>query len=229
MKPPVPSSANFPLLAQKINELKVYQHPECKDLELDQSRSSNTNGSTNSSGVNAQVLGTVIETIKNKPEMAKVTFQVQTQWQNGDGFKITSTGKNFQIGGQTIERREAYTLASDYPNEMGGMNKSPTVCEMCMASIGSCISQTIVAYATMIGVQLDSISIKTEGDVDIRGFTGVSEDVRPGAQEFRMDIHLESKTASKEQLEKLYELGNRFSPAIDTMKHGTTIKTTYKR
>jgi uncharacterized OsmC-like protein len=217
------------LLAQKINELKVYQHPECKDLELDQSRSSNTNGSTNSSGVNAQVLGTVIETIKNKPEMAKVTFQVQTQWQNGDGFKITSTGKNFQIGGQTIERQESYTLASDYPDEMGGMSKGPTVCEMCMASIGSCISQTIIAYATMIGVQLDSIRIQTEGEVDIRGFTGVSEDVRPGAQEFRMDIHLESKTASKEQLEKLYELGNRFSPAIDTMKHGTTIKTTYKR
>jgi uncharacterized OsmC-like protein len=196
---------------------------------LDQSRSSNTNGSTNSSGVNAQVLGTVIETIKNKPEMAKVTFQVQTQWQNGDGFKITSTGKNFQIGGQTIERQESYTLASDYPDEMGGMSKGPTVCEMCMASIGSCISQTIIAYATMIGVQLDSIRIQTEGEVDIRGFTGVSEDVRPGAQEFRMDIHLESKTASKEQLEKLYELGNRFSPAIDTMKHGTTIKTTYKR
>ena len=224
----MPSSANFPLLAQKINELKVYQHPEYNDLELEQSRSSNTNGST-ISGVNAQVLGTVIETIKNKPEMAKVTFQVQTQWQNGDGFKITSTGKNFQIGGQTVERREAYTLASDYPDEMGGMSKGPTVCEMCMASIGSCISQTIVAYATMIGVQLDSIRIQTEGDVDIRGFTGVSEDVRPGAQEFRMDIHLESKTASKEQLEKLYELGNRFSPAIDTMTHGTTIKTTYKR
>jgi uncharacterized OsmC-like protein len=195
---------------------------------LEQSRSSNTNGSA-SSGVNAQVLGTVIETIKNQSEMAKVTFQVQTQWQNGDGFKITSTGKNFQIGGQTVERREAYTLASDYPDEMGGMSKGPTVCEMCMASIGSCISQTIVAYATMIGVQLDSIRIQTEGDVDIRGFTGVSEDVRPGAQEFRIDIHLESKTASKEQLEKLYELGNRFSPAIDTMTHGTTIKTTYKR
>jgi uncharacterized OsmC-like protein len=195
---------------------------------LEQSKSSSTNDSS-SSGVNAQVLGTVIETIKNKPEMAKVTFQVQTQWQNGDGFKITSTGKNFQIGGQTVERREAYTLASDYPDEMGGMSKGPTVCEMCMASIASCISQTIVAYATMMGVQLDSIRIQTEGDVDIRGFTNVSEKVRPGAQEFRMNIHLDSKTASKDQLEKLYELGKKFSPAMDTLTHGTTIKTTYKR
>ena len=191
---------------------------------MDQSSSN-----TISSGVNAQVLGTVIESIKNQPEMAKVAFQVQTQWQSGDGFKITSTSKNFQIAGQTIERRQAFTLASDFPDELGGMSKGPTVCEMCMASIASCISQTIVAYATMMGVQLDSIRIETEGDVDIRGFTSVSEKVRPGAQEFRINIHLESKTASKEQLEKLHELGKKFSPAMDTLTHGTTIKTIYKR
>jgi uncharacterized OsmC-like protein len=190
---------------------------------------SSSNTSSSSSGINAQVLGTVIETIKNQPEMAKVTFQMQTQWQSGDGFKITSTGKNFQIGGQNVEGREAFTLTSDYPEELGGMSKGPTVCEMCMASIASCISQTILAYATMMGVQLDSIGIETEGDVDIRGFTGVSEKVRPGAQEFRMNIHLESKTASNDQLEKLHELGKRFSPAIDTLTHGTIIKTTYKK
>lgn len=50
-----------------------------------------------------------------------------------------------------------------------------------------------------------------------------------GAQEFQINIHLDSKTAAKEQLEKLYELGKRFSPAMDTLTHGTTIKTTYKK
>ena len=190
---------------------------------MDQSSSN-----TSSSGVNAQVLNTVIEGIKNQPEMAKVTFQVQTQWQSSDGFKITSNAKNFQVGGQPIERQEAFTMVSDFPDELGGMSKGPTVCEMCMASIASCISQTIVAYSTMMGLQLDSIRIESEGDVDIRGFTNVSEKVRPGAQEFRLNIHLESKTASKEQLEKLYELGKKFSPAMDTLAHGTTIKTIYK-
>jgi hypothetical protein len=50
-----------------------------------------------------------------------------------------------------------------------------------------------------------------------------------GAQEFWINIHLNSKTATEEQLEKLYELGKRFSPAMDTPTHGTTIKTTYKK
>jgi hypothetical protein len=82
---------------------------------MGQSSSSNT---TSSSGVNAQVLGTVVETIKNQPEMAKVTFQVKTQWQSGDGFKITSTGKNFQMASQTVERQEGFTVISDFPREM---------------------------------------------------------------------------------------------------------------
>jgi uncharacterized OsmC-like protein len=179
----------------------------------------------NASGVNAQVLGTVVETIKQQPEMAKITFQVQTSWNSGDGFKITTTGKNFRMAGQTVERAKPFNMLSDFPTEMGGKSDGPTVCEMCMAAIGSCVSQTIIAFATMMGVQLDSIRVETEGDVDIRGMTAVSDKVRPGAQEFRLNFHLESKTASKEQLEQLFELGKKFSPAVDTLTHGTIVKT----
>lgn len=176
-------------------------------------------------GVNVQVLGGVVDMIKAQPDAAKVTFQVQTKWQSGDGFKITSTGKDFQIGGQQVPRREAFTLVCDFPDELGGMSAGPTVCESCMASLGSCITQTIVAYATMMGVKLDRVSVDTEGDVDIRGFTGVSDKVRPGAQEFRLNIHLESTSATKEQLDSLYEIGIKFSPAMDTITRGTSVKT----
>jgi uncharacterized OsmC-like protein len=71
---------------------------------------------------------------------------------SGDGCKIRSTGKDFQIGGQTIERGRPFTLVSDFRAEFRGRSDGPTFCEMCMASIGSCISQTIVAYATMMGI-----------------------------------------------------------------------------
>lgn len=62
-----------------------------------------------------------------------------------------------------------------------------------------------------------------------RGFSAVSEMVRPGRSRISDKYYLKNKTASKEQLEELYELGNRFSPAVDKLAHGTIIKTTYKR
>ena len=39
------------------------------------------------------------------------------------------------------------------------------------------------------GIQIDSINIDVEGDVDLCGFTGISSDVRPGAQQFRVNMH----------------------------------------
>jgi len=175
-------------------------------------------------GVNGQLLSTAIHRMRHNPEMAKVTFQVVTSWESRDGFKLTSTGKNFLMGGQKVERERTFTVVSDYPEVMGGKSDGPTVCEMGMASIGSCVSQTIIAYATMMGVQLDRIRVETEADLDMRGMTGISDKVRPGAQEFRLKFHIESKTASREQIEQLYELGKKFSPAVDTVTHGTTIK-----
>ncbi|MGI0013908.1 MAG: OsmC family protein [Nitrososphaera sp.] len=175
-------------------------------------------------GVNAEALGSFIENVKSNPDMAKATFSVKTAWE-GTGFKVISTGKDFRIGGHQIQRDNGFTLQSDFPQQMGGRNEGPTVCESCMASIATCVTQTIVAYATMMGVQLDRIEINTEGDIDIRGFSGISENVRPGAQELRIKVHLESKSATNDQLEKLYEIGKRFSPAMDTITHGTVIKT----
>jgi uncharacterized OsmC-like protein len=175
-------------------------------------------------GVNAQVLNEAVHRMMHKPEMAKVTFQVQTSWDSGDGFKLTSTGKDFLVGGQKVERQRSFTVVIDNPEVLGGKSEGPTVCEMGMASIGSCVSQTLIAYATMMGVQLDRIRVESEADVDVRGMTGISDKVRPGAQEFRLKFHIESKTASKEQLEQLYELGKKFSPAVDTVTNGTIIK-----
>ncbi|MGA9168553.1 MAG: OsmC family protein [Nitrososphaeraceae archaeon] len=51
-----------------------------------------------------------------------------------------------------------------------------------MSSLGACITQTIVAHATARGINLDSITIDLEGNIDLRGFTGISSDIRPGAQ-----------------------------------------------
>jgi hypothetical protein len=53
--------------------------------------------------------------------------------------------------------------------------------------------------------------------------------VRPGRSRISDKYYLKNKTASKEQLEELHELGNRFSPAVDKLTHGIIIKTTYKR
>lgn len=74
-----------------------------------------------------------------------------------------------------------------------------------------------------MGIKLDKIGIDVEGDVDLRGFSGISKEVRPGAQQFRVNVHIDSRSATKEQINQLYEIGKRLSPAIDTLTNGTSL------
>jgi uncharacterized OsmC-like protein len=173
-------------------------------------------------GVNTQMLNTVYNAMQSHPEMAKATFSVKSQW-NG-GFSVTSSSKGFRVGSQNVERNpEEYKMQYDFPNQFSGEGRGLTVCEYCMGSLAACLAQTIVAHATSRGIQIDSINIDVEGDVDLRGFTGISSDVRPGAQQFRVNMNIKSNTASKEEIDQLREIGKKFSPAFDTLTNGTSV------
>ena len=92
-----------------------------------------------------------------------------------------------------------------------------------MGSLAACLTQTIVGHATSRGIKIHSIDINVEGDLHMRGWTGISNDVRPGAQQFRVNMNIKSSNASKEQIKELYEIGKRFSPAFDTLTNGTSV------
>jgi uncharacterized OsmC-like protein len=183
--------------------------------------------STKLNGVNTQQLDSLMNTLKTIPDASKATFFVKTEWnskeEGGGGFCVRSSAKNFEIGGQSIQRNSSYTTLMDFPPEFSGEGKGPTVCEACMSSLGACITQTIVAHATARGINLDSITIDLEGNVDLRGFTGISSDVRPGAQGFKVNVNIKSSSASKEQISELYEIGKKLSPAFDTLTNGTSV------
>ena len=172
-------------------------------------------------GINTQILNTAFDSMRNLPERAKVTFSVKSEW-NG-GFSVTSSAKGFRMGSQNIERNTEYKMQYDYPNQFSGKGRGPTVCEACMGALGACLTQTIAGHATSRGIKIDSIDINVEGDLDMRGWTGISNDVRPGAQQLRIKMNIKSDTASKEQINELYEIGKRFSPAFDTITNGTSV------
>ena len=179
-------------------------------------------------GVNPQQWGGLLNTIKNHPDTSEAKFFVKTEWKCEDeddsgGFYVRSSCKDFQLGGQTIQRNKSYAMVFDFPPQFSGEGKGPTVCEGCMSSLGACITQTIVAHATARSINIDSISIDIEGNIDLQGFTGLSTDTRPGAQGFRLNVNIKSTTASKEQISQLYEIGKRFSPAFDTLTNGTSV------
>jgi len=74
----------------------------------------------------------------------------------------------------------AHSFTVDEPPALGGADAAANPVQYALASLGSCQAITYRFWAAQLGVELDSITVRVEGDLDLRGFFGVDDRVRPG-------------------------------------------------
>ena len=77
----------------------------------------------------------------------------------------------------------------------------------------------MVYHAAVRGIKLVEVESELEGDLDLRGFFGISDEVRPGYEEIRVSFKVHSDL---ENLETLKEL-TRLSPVYDVVSRGTRV------
>jgi len=118
----------------------------------------------------------------------KFRFRANNRWI--DGSRSHNSFKDFYAGGEErTERPIALTTGADQPVYLGGQNTAPNAVEHYLASLASCLSTVIVAHASAQGIELGELDISAEGQMDARGFFGVSDDVRRGYHRIVVDIH----------------------------------------
>ena len=77
----------------------------------------------------------------------------------------------------------------------------------------------MVYHAAVRGIKLDEVESDLEGDLDLRGFFAISDQVRPGYEEIRVNFKVKTDL---ENLETLKEL-TRLSPVYDVVSNGTRV------
>jgi uncharacterized OsmC-like protein len=73
------------------------------------------------------------------------------------------------------------------------------------------------AVATALAIPVRNGQVKAEGDLDFRGTLGVSKDAPVGFQAIRLRFELDT-TASREQLETLLRLTERYCVVLQTLR-----------
>src|ERR1700721_3452730 len=77
-------------------------------------------------------------------------------------------------------RTGAHTFKVDEPPALGGVDLAANPVQYALASLGSCQAITYRIWATHLGIELDALSVRVTGDLDLRGFFGVDDGGRPG-------------------------------------------------
>ena len=81
------------------------------------------------------------------------------------------------------------------------------------------MTTTMVYQAAVGGIRLEEVESSVEGDLDLRGFLGISDEVRPGYQEIRINFKVRTGSENLETLKELIKL----SPVYDVVSSGTRV------
>jgi len=167
-------------------------------------------------GIDVARLSGTIDHISDNPALARFQFRARNKWI--DGGHNRSTIKEFYGAGQEdTSRTEPFVLDVDEPPVLLGENRAPNAGEYVLHALAACLTGTLVYHAAARGIALEGLECTIEGDVDLHGFLGLDESVRPGYKNVRVAFKA-TGDFDDEQLAELASL-TRYSPVRDIVNN----------
>lgn len=154
-------------------------------------------------GVDMEKVAVTVSRLEANPGEGRLTLRGITDW-NG-GAHSTSLFRNFVI-------------PADEAVKAGGTNRGPGPSELVLAALGACITVGIAYSAAEEGIDLRSVELDVEGDIDLAGFfkRDLSTDARPGFSAIRVTVRVDAD-AEPERIAAVVRRGQERSPVLGTL------------
>ena len=171
-------------------------------------------------GVDTATLFATLDAVKADPEIGAFQFRATNTWLSGTHNRSVLHG--FYGAKQEMEHQRPFTFDADHPVVLVGSDAAPTPVEFLLHALAACLTSGIANVAAARGVALTEVSSTVEGDIDLLGILGLSDDVRNGYQQIRVTFHIEGD-ADDETLRGLLEQSRRRSAVYDVLVNGTDV------
>lgn len=126
-----------------------------------------------------------------------------------------------------VETGRGLALAGIHP-KCGGSGLELCSGDMLLEALIACAGVSIRAAAAVLGIDVRSVNVGAEGDVDLRGTLGVSADVPVGFKEIRLAFEVDADV-SAEQLDQLAELTDKYCVVFQTLQASPKTSVSIKR
>jgi uncharacterized OsmC-like protein len=173
--------------------------------------------STAVNGVNVEELFKIVDAVKKTVAIAKFRFRADNTWIDG-GHNRTSIRNFYGAGGEDTSRKTPFVLDADEPKVLLGTDRGPNPVEYVLTALAGCLTTSLVYHAAARGIAVEEVESHLEGDLDLRGFLGLSEEVRNGYENIRVTFKIKAD-ATEEQLRELVQLAQNRSPVFDIISH----------
>ena len=112
----------------------------------------------------------------------------------------------------------SHTFKVDEPPALGGADAAANPVQYALASLGSCQAITYRFWAAQLGVELDSITVRVEGDLDLHDFFDLDDTVRPNLTAIRVEVTV-AGPESQQRYAELAAAVDEHCPVLDLFKN----------
>ena len=174
-------------------------------------------------GVNTPDLLATINAVKEMPHLAKFRFRASNRWISGTYSE--SRVESFSGAGGEHTHQTQFRYDADHPAVLVGQDRGPTPIEFLLHGLASCITAGIGNIAAVRGVTLTSVESRVEGDIDLRGILGLSDQVRNGYERIRISFDI-AGDAPAEKLREIVQQACDRSAVFDVLTNGVPVDVT---
>ena len=172
-------------------------------------------------GVDTPTLFATLDAVKGRPELAQFQFRATNRWIRGTNSR-SSIGP-FKGAGTVHAHTGEYQYDADHPAVLVGEDRAPTPVEFLLHAIAACITSGIANIAAARGVTLTEVSSTVEGDINLLGILGLSDEVRNGYERIRVSFEIKGD-APPEKLRQIVEQSRARSAVYDVLSHGVPVE-----
>lgn len=171
-------------------------------------------------GVDTPTLFATINAVAEQPELGKAQWRATNRWQQGTHSRTRI--ESFYAAGAEQQHEKELVFDADHPQVFVGRDQGPTPVEFLLHALASCLTAGIGNIAAARGVTLYEVESKLEGDMDMRGILGLSDEVRNGYEGIRVSFRIKGD-APAEVLEKIVEQSRNRSAVYDVLTNGVPV------
>jgi uncharacterized OsmC-like protein len=170
-------------------------------------------------GVDTATLFATRDAVKGTPDIAKFQFRATNRWVSGTHNQSTIHG--FYGAMQEMAHKQPWTFDADHPAVLVGADNGPTPVEFVLHALAACLTSGLANIAAARGVNLTEVESTVEGDIDLLGILGLSDEVRNGYQQIKVSFKLRGD--DPEKLRKLVEQSRKRSAVYDVVTNGVPV------
>jgi uncharacterized OsmC-like protein len=165
------------------------------------------------------LLGT-INAVASQPGLGMFQFRAANRWIEGTHSR--SSMSSYFGAGDEQKREKVHFADGDHTTVLCGSDLGPTPVEWLLHALATCMTAGIANIAAARGVKLSRVESRVEGDIDLRGILGISDEVRNGFENIRIAFEIEGD-APPEKLREIVEQGRARSAVFDVLTKGVPV------